>query len=94
LVVSIGTVSATATDISLMRVSWKRRVWVAAVSACLPFSMILADITTMVAMAAMTRHETASEARISTSVNARFLRRRPFGEASGTTGIIGRSEPP
>ncbi len=93
LVVSIGTASATASEISLIRRSWKSRVVVAALSAWRFFSMIFADITTIIAMAPSTRTDTASEARISTRVNARFFRAARFGGVFGATGIIGRSEP-
>lgn len=91
LVVSIGTASATAREISFVRRSWKSRVTVAAVSACLFFSMIFADITTMSAMAPRTRHATASEARISTNVNARFFCADGLGFELRRTGIIGRT---
>ena len=91
LVVSIGTASATASEISLIRRSWKRRVVVAALSAWRFFSMILADITTIIAMAPSTRTDTASEARISTKVNARLRRTARFGGVLGTMGIIGKS---
>ena len=72
LVVSIGTASATAIEISLVSRSWNFRVSLAASSAFRFFSMIFADITTIIAIAPSTITATASEARISTSVKARL----------------------
>ena len=81
--------SETAIEISLFRCSWNSRVAVTASLASRFFRITLEDITTMVAMAAMSRAATASVEMTSTRVKPRWWARR-VGETDRRE-IIGRS---